>query len=146
MWRYSVVTTKSQWFSAIILSTGLLAGCGAAQPALDWTRLNLELSIHANHGQLMAHMMQFNGSVMTSNPLPLKEALQNPTTYFGTLLGPAESWTLVFGAEPKKPAERIFVNGHRAVQQPTRSTIAPGYIVWHYFLPGDVSHPVVKIK
>ena len=140
------MTTKSHWFAAIILSTGLLAGCGAAQPALDWTRLNLELSIHANHEQLTAHMMQVNGSVMTSNPLPLTEALQNPTTYFGTLLGPAASWTLVFGAEPKKMAERIFVNGHRAVQHPTHSTTVPGYIVWHYFLPGDVSHPVVTIK
>lgn len=136
------MTIKHRWFAALVVVASLLAGCGAAQPSLDRTRLNLELSIHANQGHLIARMHQLNGSVMSSNPLGVKAALQNPTTHYGTLLGPAASWTLVFGAMPQKPAVRVFVNGHRAEQKMVKA----GYIVWDYFLSGDVKHPVVKIE
>ncbi len=142
------MATTSQWFLALILSisSGLLAGCGTTQPALDRTVLNDELSIHLSKGQLTADMMRINGSVMISNPLTLRAALQNPVTHFGILVGPAASWTLVFGVEPQKPGERIFVNGHRTVQHSTPASVTPGYIVWHCFLSGNVGHPVVKIR
>lgn len=133
------MSMKSQWV-IILLFGGLLAGCGATQQSLDQTALNLELTIHANHGDLTASVNQSNGSVLSSTPLPLKEALQNPIAHYGTLLGPADSWTLVFGAEPKNPSRSILVNGHRAIQK----TVKSGYVVWHYFLPGPVSHPTVK--
>lgn len=126
----------------LMLIGSLAAGCGASQPALDRSRLNLELSFHVSQGQLTAHIQQLNGSVMLSNPLMLNTAIQNPAADYGTLLGPAASWTLVFGAVPPRGSERVFVNGHRAAQKKIKS----GYIVWEYFLPGDVSHPTVKTK
>ena len=126
----------------VALSGGLLSGCGATQPALDRTALNVELSIHVKQGQLTADMNQLNGSVLFSNPLDLAAAIQNPTTRYGMLVGPGDSWTLVFGAEPQATAEQVFVNGHRAEQKP----MTAGDRVWDYFLPGDVSHPLVTLK
>lgn len=158
------MTLKMVWFTALVLSSAVLSGCGAAasaaptsapsgtsrstaptQPpttkALAQVPLVRKVSVNLNKGQLTAHMPVAQGTPLASQPLSLTAALHDPTTHYGTLKGPG--WTLVFGVEPPKAAA-ILVNGHRAVATPTPATMKPGYVVWEYFLSGQVNRPVVQ--
>lgn len=149
---------QSHRMIVLVLSTFLLAGCGAlnASPeanavnhtstasspkkTLDQIPLIRQLSIGLNNGQLTAFIHPTHGSRLVSAPISLTAALHNPTLHFGILDGPG--WTLVFGAEAPGNTQ-VLVNGHHAKENPTPPTVKPGYIAWEYFLPGHVK-PVVK--
>lgn len=110
------MTERSKWLTILALGGGLLSGCGATQPALDRTALNVELSIHLKQDQLTVYMNQFNGSVLFSNPLELTAALQKPTTQYGMLVGPGAGWTGVRGCTAEN-AGKVVVNGYRAEEK-----------------------------
>lgn len=128
----------------LTLCGNFLAGCGANQPPLDMARLNFELSTRINENRLTAYMREFNGSIMISKPVALNTALQTPSEHYGTLIGPADAWTLVFGVAPT--SDRVFVNGHLALKRRAKVLEQSHCLIWDYFLPGDVTHPVIKIK
>ncbi len=156
---------KNPWLATLVLCGALLAGCGAVPlspqssvapkttshsptapsdtKTLAQIPLVRQLSLNLNKGQLTAHMQQGHGSPLVSQPLSLAAALRQPTTHYGVLDG--TGWTLVFGAESQTGASAILVDGHQAMQNPTPSTIKPGYILWEYFLSGHVNRPSVKM-
>ncbi len=143
-------------FVVLVLSGTILAGCGTTttssqthavshtasslKKTIDQVALARQLRINLNKGQLTASMRPAHGLRLVSTPLALTAALHHPTSHFGILNGPG--WTLVFGVEPQGTM-RVLVNGHHALQNPTPSTVKPGYMEWEYFLPGHVK-PVVK--
>ncbi len=162
-----MIMAKKRWIMGITMSASLLVGCGVmakvkstaaspsttspaprrsvAQKVLAQVPLVRRLQISLEQGWLIVRVQLPRGGQSVSRPLLLKAALKNPARHYGTLVGAASQWTLVFGVDPVKAA-MVRVDGHSAVQTPTPPTVKPGYTLWEYFLTGDVKHPVIKVQ